>query len=174
MRVSPLYETQDDIVYAGEGALLVHAPYTGQRTITLPRRATVYDVMERPDHRCRHALVPGVPARPDDPPVPVGRRAMPSWRRPACPCRRRARSRSPVPEPPALGGSHHLPPPPDIPSPIAPPLSELAAEIAARYEREHQEQEGVARTNGAGPAAAVSLEVSDLTAVLEMPEGEGD
>ena len=42
----PVYETQDDVVYAGEGVLLVHAPFTGQRTITLPRRATVYDVTE--------------------------------------------------------------------------------------------------------------------------------
>lgn len=42
----PVYETQDDVVYAGEGVLLVHAPYTGQRTLNLPRRATVYDVTE--------------------------------------------------------------------------------------------------------------------------------
>lgn len=42
----PVYETQDDIVYAGEGVLLVHAPYTGQRNLNLPRRATVYDITE--------------------------------------------------------------------------------------------------------------------------------
>lgn len=42
----PLLEGQDDIVYAGEGILTLHAPYTGQRTITLPRRATVYDVTD--------------------------------------------------------------------------------------------------------------------------------
>ncbi len=42
-----LYDTQDDVTYAsGEGVLLVHAPFTGQRTLTLPRAATVYDVME--------------------------------------------------------------------------------------------------------------------------------
>ncbi len=42
-----LYDTQDDVTYASEeGVLLVHAPFTGQRTLTLPRPATVYDVME--------------------------------------------------------------------------------------------------------------------------------
>ncbi len=42
-----LYDTQDDVTYAsGEGVLLVHASFTGQRTFTLPRPATVYDVME--------------------------------------------------------------------------------------------------------------------------------
>ncbi len=42
-----LYDTQDDVTYAGEeGVLLVHASFTGQRTLTLPRPATVYDVME--------------------------------------------------------------------------------------------------------------------------------
>lgn len=42
-----LYDTQDDVAYAsGEGVLLVHAPFTGQRTLTLPRAATVYDAME--------------------------------------------------------------------------------------------------------------------------------
>ena len=42
----PLLEAQDDVVYAGEGVVTIHAPYTGQRTITLPRRASVYDVAE--------------------------------------------------------------------------------------------------------------------------------
>ncbi len=42
-----LYDTQDDVTYAsGEGVLLVHASFTGQRTLTLPHAATVYDVME--------------------------------------------------------------------------------------------------------------------------------
>lgn len=40
------YESQDDVLYAGPGTLTLHAPYTGQRTITLPRRATVYDVTD--------------------------------------------------------------------------------------------------------------------------------
>ena len=41
----PVHDTQDDVVYAaGDGVLSVHAPFTGQRTLTLPRRATVYDV----------------------------------------------------------------------------------------------------------------------------------
>ena len=43
----PVYEAQDDIVYAGEnGALTIHGSFTGQRTVTLPRRASVYDVAE--------------------------------------------------------------------------------------------------------------------------------
>ncbi len=42
----PLYDAQDDVVYARDGVLLVHAPYTGQRTFSLPSRATVYDVAE--------------------------------------------------------------------------------------------------------------------------------
>ena len=42
-----LYDGQDDIVYAsGDGALTVHGPFTGQRTITLPRKASVYDVFD--------------------------------------------------------------------------------------------------------------------------------
>ena len=43
----PLYDSQDDIVIASrDGSLLLHAPYTGQRTVHLPERCTVYDVAE--------------------------------------------------------------------------------------------------------------------------------
>lgn len=43
----PLYDTQDDVTYAGQnGVLTIHAPFTGQRTLSLPRPATVYDVVE--------------------------------------------------------------------------------------------------------------------------------
>jgi hypothetical protein len=43
-----LYDLQDDVVYAGaDGVLVVHAPYTGQRTIQLPRSAAVYCLTER-------------------------------------------------------------------------------------------------------------------------------
>ena len=43
----PVYDGQDDIVYAGEGgALTLHGTFTGQRTVNLPRRASVYDVGE--------------------------------------------------------------------------------------------------------------------------------
>lgn len=43
----PLYDSQDDIVLASrDGSLLLHAPYTGQRTVHLPERSTVYDVAE--------------------------------------------------------------------------------------------------------------------------------
>ncbi|MEO7719445.1 MAG: hypothetical protein ABIY70_24855 [Capsulimonas sp.] len=43
----PLYDTQDDVVLASDdGVLNIHTQYTGQRTIQLPRRATVWDVME--------------------------------------------------------------------------------------------------------------------------------
>jgi len=42
-----VYDAQDDIVYAGEnGALAIHGSFTGQRTIALPRQASVYDVAE--------------------------------------------------------------------------------------------------------------------------------
>lgn len=42
-----VYDAQDDIVYAGEnGTLTIHGSFTGQRTISLPRRASVYDVTE--------------------------------------------------------------------------------------------------------------------------------
>ena len=42
-----LYDAQDDIVYAGgDGTLTVHGPFTGQRTFSLPRRASVYDVFD--------------------------------------------------------------------------------------------------------------------------------
>lgn len=43
----PLYDAQDDVVYASSsGVLLVHTPYTGQRTLSLPEAATVYDALE--------------------------------------------------------------------------------------------------------------------------------
>jgi hypothetical protein len=42
----PVYGTQDDVLYASDGVLLIHAPYTGQRSLTLPRRASVYDASE--------------------------------------------------------------------------------------------------------------------------------
>ncbi len=43
----PLYDAQDDIVFAGgDGTLTVHGPFTGQRTLSLPRRASVYDVFD--------------------------------------------------------------------------------------------------------------------------------
>ena len=42
-----LYDAQDDIVFAGgDGTLTVHGPFTGQRTLSLPRRASVYDVFD--------------------------------------------------------------------------------------------------------------------------------
>ena len=43
----PAYDSQDDVTYAGEGgALTLHGTFTGQRTVNLPRRASVYDVFE--------------------------------------------------------------------------------------------------------------------------------
>ena len=43
----PVYDGQDDIVYAGaDGTLTIHGPVTGQRTVTLPRKASVYDVFD--------------------------------------------------------------------------------------------------------------------------------
>ncbi len=43
----PIYDGQDDIVYAGaDGSLTIHGPFTGQRTVSLPRRASVYDVFD--------------------------------------------------------------------------------------------------------------------------------
>ncbi|MGO8670915.1 MAG: hypothetical protein ACLQVD_06085 [Capsulimonadaceae bacterium] len=45
----PVYDAQDDVVIASrEGALLLHSGYTGQRTVNLTERATVYDAT---DHR---------------------------------------------------------------------------------------------------------------------------
>ena len=42
-----VYDAQDDIVFAGEnGALTIHGSFTGQRAISLPRRASVLDVAE--------------------------------------------------------------------------------------------------------------------------------
>ena len=170
----PLYDAQDDIVYvSGDGVLLVHAPFTGQRTLWLPRRATVYDVMENKiiavDTRSFRVFLRARTTRlflwgereavqaATGLPLP-----SPSASEPAS-----------VPEPPAPAESLSLPPPPPVPSLIAPPLSESAAEIAARYEREHQEQEGVGGQEGAPVRTpAVTLQVTDLTAVLEMTDGE--
>ncbi|MDR3708879.1 MAG: hypothetical protein P4L33_11295 [Capsulimonadaceae bacterium] len=42
-----VYDLQDDIVAAGEGLLMVHAPYTGLRTLHLPKQSAVYSVTER-------------------------------------------------------------------------------------------------------------------------------
>lgn len=43
----PVYEAGDDVVHAGaDGSLTVHGTTTGQRTVTLPRRASVYDVFD--------------------------------------------------------------------------------------------------------------------------------
>jgi len=42
-----VYEVQDDIVHASSaGVILVHSPYTGQRTIHLPKPSAVYSVYE--------------------------------------------------------------------------------------------------------------------------------
>jgi len=42
----PVYDAQDDAVYAGDGSLTIHGSFTGQRTISLPRKASVYDVFD--------------------------------------------------------------------------------------------------------------------------------
>lgn len=43
-----MYDVQDDVVCANsDGLLMVHAPYSGQRTIHLPRAAAVYSLTER-------------------------------------------------------------------------------------------------------------------------------
>ena len=43
----PVYDAQDDSVYAGpDGSLTIHGSSTGQRTISLPRKASVYDVFD--------------------------------------------------------------------------------------------------------------------------------
>ena len=43
----PVYDAQDDIVYAGgDGSLTLHGSFTGQRTVSLPRKASVYDVFD--------------------------------------------------------------------------------------------------------------------------------
>ena len=42
-----VYDVQDDIVAAADGLLVIHAPYTGQRTLHLPRQAAVYSMTER-------------------------------------------------------------------------------------------------------------------------------
>lgn len=42
------YDVQDDVVCAnGDGLLMVHAPYSGQRTIHLPHTAAVYSLTEQ-------------------------------------------------------------------------------------------------------------------------------
>jgi hypothetical protein len=41
-----LYDVQDDVVYASDSQLVIHAPYTGQRTIHLPKPAAVYSLSE--------------------------------------------------------------------------------------------------------------------------------
>ncbi len=42
-----LYDVQDDIVYArGDGLLMIHAPYSGQRVVHLPRPAACFSVYE--------------------------------------------------------------------------------------------------------------------------------
>ena len=43
----PVYDGQDDSVYAGaDGSLTIHGSSTGQRTVSLPRKASVYDVFD--------------------------------------------------------------------------------------------------------------------------------
>ena len=42
----PVAGVQDDVTHLSDGVLLVHGAFTGQRTLFLPRPATVYDVME--------------------------------------------------------------------------------------------------------------------------------
>ena len=43
----PVYDAQDDAVYAGaDGSLTLHGSFTGQRTVSLPRKASVYDVFD--------------------------------------------------------------------------------------------------------------------------------
>ena len=43
----PVYDAQDDIVYAGaDGSLTLYGAFTGQRTLNLPRKASVYDVFD--------------------------------------------------------------------------------------------------------------------------------
>jgi hypothetical protein len=41
-----IFDLQDDIVAAGNGLLMVHAPYTGQRTLHLPKPSAVYSLTE--------------------------------------------------------------------------------------------------------------------------------
>jgi hypothetical protein len=42
-----VYDVQDDVIYAtSEGVIVLHAPYTGQRTIHLPRSCAAYDLTE--------------------------------------------------------------------------------------------------------------------------------
>ncbi len=43
----PIYDAQDDSVFASaDGSLTIHGSFTGQRTISLPRKASVYDVFD--------------------------------------------------------------------------------------------------------------------------------
>ena len=159
----PVYDSQDDITSVGDGVLLVHAPSQGQRTFWLPQRATVYDAAE-------HKIV-GVDTRSFRAFLKTHTTRLFLWGERSAVAAATGLplpSADPVslPEPPPL--SDALPPPPDIPSPIAAPLSESAAEIAARYEREQFETDA-----GSQEAPPPTLQVSDLAAVLLMPEEEG-
>ena len=43
----PVYDAQDDSVYVGsDGSLTIHGSVSGQRTVSLPRKASVYDVFD--------------------------------------------------------------------------------------------------------------------------------
>jgi hypothetical protein len=42
-----VFDSQDDVVVAGNGVLLIHAPYTGQRNISLPQAMAVYNATEK-------------------------------------------------------------------------------------------------------------------------------
>ena len=169
----PVYDAQDDIAYvAGDGVLLVHATFTGQRTLWLPQRATIYDATEDKiigvDTRSFRAFLRARTTRLF---LWGERGALQAATGLALPS---ASEQAAVPEPPALSESITLPPPPAISSPLAPPLSESAAEIAARYEREHQEQEGSDMGAEAAETPEATLQVSDLAAVLEMTDGDAE
>ena len=69
-----LYDTQDDITYvSGDGVLLIHAPFTGQRTLYAAASGDGLRRDGEQDHRRGRALVPGLPAGAHDAAVPVGR-----------------------------------------------------------------------------------------------------
>ncbi|MBV9849266.1 MAG: beta-galactosidase [Armatimonadetes bacterium] len=164
----PICDSQDDIAYVGDGALLVHAPFTGQRTLWLPQRATVYDAAEHRiigvDTRSFRAFLRARTTRlflwgEREAVQAATGLPLPSGPEPLA-----------VPEPPALSEPVTLPEPPPSPSPIAPPRSESAAEIAARYERQQLEEQESGAAGGVAETPAVTLQVSDLAAVLEMPE----
>lgn len=42
-----VFDLQDDIIAAGDGLLVVHAPYTGQRTLHLPGPSAVYSLTDK-------------------------------------------------------------------------------------------------------------------------------